>query len=100
MKSFTTKIMALGLTAIMLTGAVTACKTTKTGGASEMKAQTKQEQAAEANSGKQIAGGWTIPESSEAKRRTRTEDQRESATLSAGPPWMSSLSSGTCSRER
>ena len=30
-----------------------------------MKAQTKQEQAAEANSGKQIAGGWTIPESSE-----------------------------------
>ena len=65
MKSFTTKIMALGLTAIMLTGAVTACKTTKTGGAPEANAQAKQEQAAGENGGAQIVGGWTIPESSE-----------------------------------
>lgn len=56
MKNFTTKIMALGLTAIMLTGAVTACKTTKSGGAAEMNSQTKNEQ---------TVGGWKVPESTE-----------------------------------
>ncbi len=65
MKSFTTKIMALGLTAIMLTGAVTACKTTKTAGAPEANAQAKQEQSAGENGGAQVVGGWTIPESHE-----------------------------------
>ena len=65
MKNFTTKIMALGLAAMLLTGAVTACKTTKTGGAAEMNAQAKQEQAAGENGGKQVVGGWTIPASSE-----------------------------------
>ena len=65
MKSFTTKIMALGLTAIMLTGAVTACKTTKTAGAPEANAQAKQEQSAGENGGMQVVGGWTIPESHE-----------------------------------
>ena len=65
MKKYTTKIMALGISAMLLAGAVTACKTTKTGGAPEMNAQAKQEQAAEAKGGEQKVGGWTIPESSE-----------------------------------
>lgn len=61
MKNFT-KLVALGLTAALFAGCITACKATASAGANAP--QAKQEQAAEAKGGEKVVGGWTIPESS------------------------------------
>ena len=64
MKNLAIKFLTIGLTATLFAGCLTACKANATAGANAP--QANQEQAAGANGGgKQIVGGWTIPESTE-----------------------------------
>ena len=62
MKKLNTKILAIGLSAVMLTSAVAACKTTETSAQpAESSAQTE---ASDPQGGSSTAlGGWTIPDS-------------------------------------